>query len=255
MRHQPAARRGPSDAPKRPQGDAEPAARPGLGLWDELRAAETDPAILARLETLSLRRRRVSRGEQLFGNGEPLRALHVVRAGQFKTCILAADGRSQVTGFQMAGDLLGLDGIETDRHRFDAVALEDAQVMSLPYEPLNDLLQVSAALQHGYHRIMSCEIVREHEMMRLLGQLSAEERVAVFVLDLLRRNAADGQGDNGVLLRMTREDIGSYLGLKIETVSRSFSKLHGEGVLAVRHRRLQVLDCGALQRIAHRGRG
>ena len=132
-------------------------------------------------------RRTVRRGETLFRSGDRFESVYAVRAGFFKTRVSSEDGRDQVTGFQMAGELLGLDGIGTERHTCDAVALEDSQVCVIPYSQLERLSREFTDLQRQFHRIMSREIVRDHGVMLLLGSMRAEERLAAFLLNLAQR--------------------------------------------------------------------
>ena len=202
---------------------------------------------LARLDSLVASRRAVPRGDALFRAGESFQSLFAVRTGFFKTCVSSEDGRDQVTGFQMAGELLGLDGIGTDSHTCDAVALEDSQVCVIPYAALEDLSREFSELQHQFHKIMSREIVREHGVMLLLGSMRAEERLAAFLLNLTQRLRARGFSASSLILRMTREEIGSYLGLKLETVSRTFSKFQDDGMLDVKQRQIRILDQDKLQ--------
>ncbi len=202
---------------------------------------------MERLDAIVAMRRNLTRGQALFRTGEPFTSLFAVRTGFFKTCLSSEDGRDQVTGFQMAGELLGLDGIGTDHHTCDAVALEDSQVCVIPYTQLEELSREISDLQRHFHKIMSREIVREHGVMLLLGSMRAEERLAAFLLNLTQRLRARGFSANSLVLRMTREEIGSYLGLKLETVSRAFSKFQEDGVLDVKQRQIQVLNPQALQ--------
>ena len=204
---------------------------------------------LERLDSLVATRRTLRRGELLFHSGDAFESLFAVRTGFFKTRVASEDGRDQVTGFQMAGELLGLDGIGGGQHTCDAVALEDSQVCVIAYEQLESLSHEFPDLQRQFHRIMSREIVRDHGVMLLLGSMRAEERLAAFLLNLSQRLRARGFSPSSLVLRMTREEIGSYLGLTLETVSRCFSRFHDEGVLAVRQRQIQVLDPGALHKI------
>ncbi|WP_051049328.1 cyclic nucleotide-binding domain-containing protein, partial [Ideonella sp. B508-1] len=132
---------------------------------------------LERLDALVATRRSVARGDMLFRAGDAFQSLYAVRTGFFKTCVSSEDGRDQVTGFQMAGELLGLDGISNDRHSCDAVALEDSQVCIIPYGQLESLSREFTDLQHQFHKIMSREIVRDHGVMLLLGSMRAEERL------------------------------------------------------------------------------
>ncbi|WP_310463559.1 fumarate/nitrate reduction transcriptional regulator Fnr [Sphaerotilus sp.] len=206
---------------------------------------------LVSLDNMIGTRRAVRRGERLFHAGEAFTALYAVRTGFFKTIVSAVDGREQVTGFQMAGELLGLDGISTDRHSCDAIALEDSQVCMIPYGQLETLSREFTLLQHQFHKIMSREIVRDHGVMLLLGSMRAEERLAAFLLNLTQRLQARGFSPTALVLRMTREEIGSYLGLKLETVSRTFSKFQDDGLLEVKQRDIRILDQAALQQVVN----
>ncbi len=206
---------------------------------------------LEQLDTLVSTRRTVPRGETLFRSGDTFQSLYAVRTGFFKTCVSAEDGRDQVTGFQMAGELLGLDGISNDRHSCDAVALEDSQVCVIPYSQLEELSRDFTELQHQFHKIMSREIVRDHGVMLLLGSMRAEERLAAFLLNLTQRLQARGFSASSLILRMTREEIGSYLGLKLETVSRTFSKFQDEGLLEVKQRAITIVDPAGLKRLVN----
>ena len=208
-------------------------------------------AQMDRLDDIVSSRRAVDRGEALFRAGEAFSSLFAVRTGFFKTCVSSEDGRDQVTGFQMAGELLGLDGIGTDRHTCDAVALEDSQVCIIPYHQLEDLSRELPDLQRHFHKIMSREIVRDHGVMLLLGSMRAEERLAAFLLNLTQRLRTRGFSGSSLILRMTREEIGSYLGLKLETVSRAFSHFQEGGMLAVKQRHIEVLDPDALQKLVN----
>jgi CRP/FNR family transcriptional regulator len=208
-------------------------------------------ADLVRLDTLVATRKKVKRGTALFRNGETFNALYAIRTGFFKTCIATEDGRDQVTGFQMAGEIIGLDGIVNDHHTCDAVALEDAEVCVMPFDRIEELSREVTALQHHVHKIMSREIVREHGVMLLLGSMRAEERVAAFLLNLVQRLHARGFSQSELMLRMTREEIGSYLGLKLETVSRTFSKFVEDGIVEVKQRHIRILNTEALQRIVN----
>jgi CRP/FNR family transcriptional regulator len=151
----------------------------------------------------------------------------------------------------MAGELLGLDGISQDHHTVDAIALEDSQVCVIPYSQLEELSREFNDLQHQFHKIMSREIVRDHGVMLLLGSMRAEERLAAFLLNLTQRLQARGFSASALILRMTREEIGSYLGLKLETISRTFSKFQDEGLLEVRQRQIAILDQEGLQRLVN----
>lgn len=206
---------------------------------------------MERLDEVVATRRKVARGDNLFRNGDKFNALYAIRTGFFKTRISAEDGRDQVTGFQMAGEIIGLDGIVRDHHTCDAVALEDAEVCVMPFDRIEDLSREITSLQRHVHKIMSREIVRENGVMLLLGSMRAEERLAAFLLNLVQRLHARGFSQSELVLRMTREEIGSYLGLKLETVSRTFSKFVDEGLIEVKQRHVRILNPEGLRQIVN----
>jgi CRP/FNR family transcriptional regulator, anaerobic regulatory protein len=207
------------------------------------------PSELERVDGVVANRRKVKRGSLLFRNGDRFTSLYAIRTGFFKTCIASEDGREQVTGFQMAGEIIGLDGIVNDNHTCDAIALEDAEVCVMPFDRLEELSREVNTLQRHVHKVMSREIVREHGVMLLLGSMCAEERLAAFLVNLIERLHARGFSQTEVVLRMTREEIGSYLGLKLETVSRTFSKLVDESIVEVKQRHVRILNVDALRHI------
>lgn len=208
-------------------------------------------AQLQRIDDVVATRRKIKRGSTLFRNGEVFTSLYAIRTGFFKTCVATEDGRDQVTGFQMAGEIIGLDGIVNDQHTCDAVALEDAEVCVMPFDRIEEMSREVTALQSHVHKIMSREIVREHSVMLLLGSMRAEERLAAFLLNLVQRLHTRGFSQTELVLRMTREEIGSYLGLKLETVSRTFSKFVEEGIVEVKQRHVRIVDADALKRIVN----
>ncbi len=206
---------------------------------------------MERVDEVVATRRKVARGDNLFRNGDKFNALYAIRTGFFKTRISAEDGRDQVTGFQMAGEIIGLDGIVSDHHTCDAVALEDAEVCVMPFDRIEELSREITSLQRHVHKIMSREIVRENGVMLLLGSMRAEERLAAFLLNLVQRLHARGFSQSELILRMTREEIGSYLGLKLETVSRTFSKFVEEGIVEVKQRHVRILNPNGLKLIVN----
>jgi CRP/FNR family transcriptional regulator len=194
-------------------------------------------------------RTKLRKNETLYRAGEPFHALYAIRIGSLKTTVLAEDGREQVAGYHMLGDIIGLDGIGTDRHGCEAIALEDTEVCVLPFHNIEDLARNLPALQHNLHQIMSREIARDQSAMLLLGSMRAEERLAVFLLNLADRYRSRGYSSTEYVLRMTREEIGSYLGLKLETVSRLFSRFHEAGLIQAQGRGVKLLDSVALKRL------
>jgi CRP/FNR family transcriptional regulator, anaerobic regulatory protein len=193
---------------------------------------------------------KVARGQTLFRAGSTFKSLYVVRTGFFKTTVSTADGREQVSGFYMGGELMGLDGIGQAKYVCTAVALEDSDVCVLHMEELNTLSQTIPELQWHVQKIMSREIVRDHDLFFLLGSMRAEGRIASFLLNLLTRLHARGQSGNALHLRMTREDMGSYLGLTLETVSRTLSKLVRNGVISLQLKEVRILDLPALHQLS-----
>lgn len=204
---------------------------------------------MQKLDEVVATRRKIKQGQLLFGNGDPFTSLYAIRTGFFKTCVSSEDGREQVTGFQMAGEIIGLDGIVTDHHSCNAIALEDAEVCVMPFANVEELSREFPVLQRHVHKIMSREIVRENGVLMMLGNMRAEERLAGFLLNLVQRLHARGFSQSELVLRMTREEIGSYLGLKLETVSRTFSKFSEDGIIDVKQRYVRILSPDALKQI------
>jgi CRP/FNR family transcriptional regulator, anaerobic regulatory protein len=195
-------------------------------------------------------RRRVKRGDTLFHAGSDFDSIFAIRSGFFKSNVLLEDGRDQVTGFHMAGEILGLDGIGTGHHTVDVEALEDSEVCIIPYARLEE-----PGLQRQLHKVMSRELVRDHGVMMLLGTMRAEERLAAFLLNLSQRFVARGFSPTEFHLRMTREQIGSYLGLSLETVSRAFSRFQAEGHIAVQQKHIRIVDLKGLRAVMHQPNG
>ncbi len=209
-----------------------------------------DQGDMSRLDQIIGKRSRVLQGERLYQMGDPFRNLYAIRFGHFKTYQVNAAGEQQITGFQMAGELLGMDAISGDRHQCDAVALEDCEVCEIPFIRLEDLFgQVPTLLRH-FHRIMSQEITREQNVMLLLGNMRAEQRFAVFLVNLSARYAARGYSSTCFQLRMSREDIGNYLGLTIESISRLLSRFKKQGWVKVDKREVTLLDPVMLKALA-----
>lgn len=206
-------------------------------------------SLLGRASTV---RRRVRRGEYLYRAGDPFCSLFGIRAGSFKSVLLTEDGREQVTGFHLGGDVLGLDGIGLDLYAGDVVALEDSEVAEIPYAGLDALAAEESSVQQELFRLLSIEIQRERALMLLLGSMRAEERLASFLIDLSQRMAARGFSASSFLLRMTREEIGSMLGLKLETVSRILSRFQAEGLISVRNREIDIVSMPALRAVIGR---
>lgn len=205
-------------------------------------------------ENMVYARRRIRRGERLFGSGDEFRCLYAIRSGFFKTSLAASEGIEQVTGFFMAGELLGMDGFGSGRYRDSATALEDSEICVMPYALIEQTAHEVPSLQRRLHAVLAREIARGHGIMLLLGSMNAEERLACFLLNLSRRFQRRGYSGSRFVLRMTREDIGSYLGLKLETVSRLFSAFHRDGLLEVHNKQVSIVALEGLEGVLARGR-
>lgn len=202
-----------------------------------------------RLEDLVSSRKRIRRGEPLFRAGDRFECIYAIRLGFLKSSVMSSDGREQVTNFHMSGELIGLDGIANEVHSCDVIALEDTEVCVLPYERI--LAACSEIPDYNLHfqKILSREIVRQHGLMLLLGSMHAEERLAAFLLNLSQRFESRGYSRTEFVLRMTRAEIGSYLGLKLETVSRVLSRFSHDELISVNQKHVQIVDAEGLRSI------
>jgi CRP/FNR family transcriptional regulator len=194
-------------------------------------------------------RRRLEPGQYLYRAGQPFHALYLIKVGSVKTCELAADGREQVTGFRMAGELVGVESIGLAVCTSDAVALETTEVWELPYPPVLLACLRIPELQQRLTDAMAEEIRRDRSWMLALGTLTAEQRVAAFLLDLAARYESLGFSRSHFILRMSRADMASYLALKHETVSRALSHLADVNCIAVKRREMRIVDRDAMHRI------
>lgn len=192
-------------------------------------------------------RRKVKAGQYLYRNGQPFHALYLVHAGFLKTCELSEDGREQVTGFRMRGDLLGVESIGLAVHTCDAVALEDSHIWDLPYPPVLTACQRIPELQSRLSAALAEEIRRDRSWMLAIGTLPAEQRVAAFLLDIAARLTRLGFSASHFILRMGRADIASFLALKHETVSRALSHLEQLEYISVLRREVKLLDIPKLR--------
>ena len=204
---------------------------------------------IERMEDIVTTRRRVKRGDALYRAGDRFDCLYAIRLGFLKSTVMSSDGREQVTAFHMAGEMVGLDGIANEVHSCDAIALEDTEVCVIPYEKLLDLTATMRVMAAHFHRVMSREIVRQHGVILLLGSMHAEERLAASLLNLSQRIEARGYSRSEFVLRMTRAEIGSYLGLKLETVSRVLSRFSHDGLIQVNQKHVQILNASGLRAI------
>jgi CRP/FNR family transcriptional regulator len=229
-----------------------PAAPPrgARGIYRRSLALGLDQADIGWLERAAGCRRRVPREERLFRMDQPFRNLYAIRFGHFKTYQFNSAGEQQITGFQMAGELLGLDALSGECHQCDAAALEDSEVCEIPFANLELLFAREPELLRRFHRIMGQEITREQDLLLLLGNMRAEQRFAVFLINLSARYAARGYSPTCFQLRMSREDIGNYLGLTIESISRLMSRFKQQGLLKVDKREVTLVQPAALEALA-----
>jgi CRP/FNR family transcriptional regulator len=195
-------------------------------------------------------RRRVRRGDVIYRSGDAFRFTYAVRSGTFKSSIPLADGRDQVTGFHFAGELMGVDGLATGRHVTSTVALEEANVCTFPFALLNESAATVQELRRQLLSLMATQLLRERELLTLLANSSAEQRIAAFLLGLGDRMSSCGWSPREFHLRMRRADIASQLGMTVETVSRTLTALADQGVLYVHKKHIRVLDAERLERQA-----
>lgn len=207
------------------------------------------------LARLLQRPRRLRARQALFRAGEPFHALYIVKTGALKTEVMTDDGREQVTGFHFAGDVLGLDAVGSLAHPSAATAFEEVQVCAIPFALFTRASQRSEPLRAYLHRLLAREVVRDQHLMLVLGRMHADERVATFLLHTSQRFKARGYSPLEFALPMAREDIGNYLGLTLETVSRCFSRLKTAGVIEVDNRHIRISHIDSLRQVAGHNNG
>ena len=193
----------------------------------------------------------VAYGAAIHRVGEPFRSLFFLRSGAAKRILLQEDGREQILGFPMPGDVMGMEAIEGGTHSTTVVALDLCAVVEIPFDAVEGLIAENPAVARFLYRLMSAALRDEHGWMAALGLLSADARVAAFLLDLSNRFSARGFSPQRFMLRMTRAEIGSFLGLTLETVSRVFSRFQKLGLLNVTRREIELLNMTALASTAH----
>lgn len=201
---------------------------------------------LTRLESIMKRSRPLKKGETLFHQGDNFKSVYAVRSGSIKTFSIADDGSEQITGFHLSGELVGLDAISDDIHPCTTMALETTSYCEIPYHQLEDLSGELPSLRHQLLRIMSREMTQEAQLLMLLGKKTAEERLASFLLSLSARFKERGFSESEFNLSMSRNDIGNYLGLAVETVSRLFTRFQDQGLLNVHGRFIKLINMPAI---------
>lgn len=224
----------------------------GCGMRNVCIPAGLDAREVASLEERIGASRRIREGEPVYGAGQHSGSLYAIRTGFVKTATVTDDGREQVTGFHMMGEIIGLDAIGGGGHDADAVALEDTHVCEIPVAALSALAHDVPSLQRKVYTMISQELRQQREAMLFLGSMRAEERLASFLLNLGRRYHERGYSATRFNLRMSRGEIGSYLGLRLETISRLFSRLQVEQLLRVDSRWLEILDPTGLKALIGR---
>ena len=203
------------------------------------------------LDSIVRRRRPIARGASLFRMGDPLEAVYVARDGAFKTIAISEGGEERVVGFHLPGELIGLDALGADVHRCDAIALTTANVCEVPFDELADVAAQVPGLQHQLLRVIGRSVGLDQDHLDMLARRQASERIALFLHGLSERYRHIGQPELQLKLPMSRDDIARFLGLALETVSRGFTRLQEDGVIAVEGRRVEILDRAELDRLAH----
>lgn len=205
---------------------------------------------VSKLDELVKERIRIPKGKTLFRLGDKTEAVYGLRSGCLKTQLEDASGQVQITGFLLPGEIIGMDGLLENRHVSHAIALEDSEVCVIRLDDMDRLSLHLPILQQQFRRLMSKEISRSHQLIMALGALRSEQKLAAFLINLSQRLAALGYSAHEFILRMSREEIGNYLGLTLETVSRLFSRFAREGMIRVQQREVHILDMQSLRALA-----
>jgi len=206
---------------------------------------------LTQLDATVRDKRLVERGRSLYRLDEAFHSLFVVRSGSLKTYVLDDDAEQQVIGFHLPGEIVGVDALASGRHACHAEALERTSICELPYSQLQRVLAEIPALHRQLLRVISREVIQEHEHLITMGQQQAQARLAIFLKNLSERYAALQRDGSRLSLPMSRQDIASYLGLAVETVCRLFTRLEEQGVLSVRRRAVAILQPDLLAELCH----
>jgi len=203
------------------------------------------------IDELVTDRPHLKKSEYLFHAGDKFRSLYAIKSGAVKTFGSTRDGREQITGFHFAGELIGLDAIGNNMHNCNAVALEKTVICDLPYPDIEGISTQIPSIQREITRLMSVEIRNDEDMLMAMGSMRAEQRVACFLFNMHRRLSSSSNDVISLRLPMTREEIGNYLGLSLETVSRRMSSLQEDGIINVENRLITLRDIEALQQLCN----
>lgn len=212
-------------------------------------ALESDD--IAQLDTIIQRSKPLQKGQHLYREGDEFQSVYAVRSGALKAYRTTDDGREQVTGFYFPGEILGMDGIAKNTHASSAKTLETSAVCEIPFTSLTRLSALMPNLQHHFFQLMSREITEDQVLITLLSKNSADERVAALLLSISARNARRKLSATHFRLSMSRVDIGNYLGLTVETVSRVFSRMQKSDVLRVDNKEIEILDQQGVRNMAN----
>ena len=207
---------------------------------------------LSKLDTIIKRSRPLKKGGHLFRAGDGFESIYAVRSGAIKTYSVTENGEEQITGFYLPGEILGIDGINTNAHSNFAKALDSSAVCEIPFEKLESLSAQIPSLQRHFFQLMSKEIQADQQLIMLLSKKNADERIAALILSLSSRHKIRGLSAAHFRLPMSRNDIGNFLGLAVETVSRVFTRLQKQDIIRVEGKDIEVLD---MQAICHLSNG
>ncbi len=206
---------------------------------------------LDELDSIIKRGRPLRKGEHLFRASDPFKSIYAVRSGTVKTYSVTEDGEEQVTGFYLPGEILGIDGIGSNVHTNSAKSLETAAVCEIPFDQMEKIASTIPSLQHHFFKLMSREIQADQQLIMLLSKKSAEERIGSLLLSISARHAKRGLSATSFRLPMSRNDIGNFLGLAVETVSRVFTRLQKQGIIAVEGKEVEILNNEGLCHLAN----
>jgi CRP/FNR family transcriptional regulator len=206
---------------------------------------------IEQLDNIIQRSKPIQKSQHLFREGDEFESVYAVRSGTLKAYKTTDDGREQVTGFYFPGEILGMDGISNNTHASSAKALETAAVCEIPFSSLEKLSSLMPSLQRHFFQLMSREITEDQQLITLLSKNSADERVAALMLSISTRNARRKLSATQFRLPMSRVDIGNYLGLTVETVSRVFSRMQKLEILRVDNKEIEIIDIDELQSMAN----
>ncbi len=209
-----------------------------------------DMGDIDRLDSIIKRSRPLQKGDYLYNSGDDFHSIYAVRSGSIKTFSESEQGDEQITGLYLPGELMGLDAIHEGRHPCSAIALETTSLCEIPFETLEDLSSEIPELHHQLFRVMSKEIASDQSLLMLMAQKSAEERLAAFLVNLSSRLKQRNFSESEFNLSMSRKDIGNYLGLTIETISRTFSRFQSEGILSTQRKYVNIHKLEALKALA-----